>query len=283
MKVYHKVADIQKYISYSRKEGKSIGFVPTMGALHEGHLSLLRACNTHSDISVVSIFVNPTQFNDKNDLEKYPKTIENDLLALLNEQCAVLFYPDVEEIYPSGTQLQQTYDLGVLETLFEGHYRPGHFQGVCQVVDRLFSIIHPNKVFFGQKDYQQCMVIKKLIALQPAFSNIEMHIVPTVREQSGLAMSSRNLRLSEDEKALATTIYQSLLFIKQSIKPGGTDILTSRAKEQLEQKGFKVDYVAVAHAITLEPVHHWDGKIPLVALIAAYLGNVRLIDNMILS
>lgn len=282
MKLFKKIADIQAYLQAQKDKGLRIGFVPTMGALHQGHISLVKACKAACDIAVVSIFVNPTQFNDKNDLEKYPRTIEKDMTALIGADCDVLFYPDAEEIYPAG-EITRIYDLQSLENLFEGAYRPGHFQGVCQVVDKLFTIVRPHAVFFGQKDYQQCMVIKRLIEITPSFSAIEMTIVPTMREPDGLAMSSRNVRLSEEEKQVAPTIYQTLLFLKQALEVGPLTQLIEAATLKLNEKGFTTDYVGIADAYTLEPVEQWDGQKPLVALIAAFLGQVRLIDNLVIA
>lgn len=282
MKVFKKIADIQTYLTRKKESGLSIGFVPTMGALHEGHLSLLETCKAGCDIAVVSIFVNPTQFNDKKDLEKYPRTIEKDMSALIGAKCSVLFYPDADEIYPPG-EITRIYDLQSLENLFEGAYRPGHFQGVCQVVDKLFTIVKPDAVFFGQKDYQQCMVIKRLIDTTPLFAAIEMTIVPTMRETSGLAMSSRNMRLSEAEKLVAPTIYQTLVFLKQQVRPGALGDIIETATAKLQEKGFVTDYLGFADAYTLEPVEEWDGQKPLVALVAAFLGQVRLIDNLAIA
>lgn len=282
MKVFKKITNIQAYLQGQKEKGLTIGFVPTMGALHQGHLSLLEACKACCDIAVVSIFVNPTQFNDKNDLEKYPRTIEKDMTMLIGADCDVLFYPEAEEIYPPG-EITRIYDLQSLENLFEGAYRPGHFQGVCQVVDRLFSIVQPHIVFFGQKDYQQCMVIKRLIETTPAFNAIKMTIVPTMREPDGLAMSSRNMRLSEEEKQVAPTIYQTLLFLKEAIEAGPLTHIKEAATLKLNEKEFTVDYVGIADAYTLEPVDEWDGQKPLVALIAAFLGQVRLIDNLVIA
>lgn len=282
MKVFKKIIDIQVYLQRQKEKGLTIGFVPTMGALHQGHLSLLEACKTGCDIAVVSIFVNPTQFNDKNDLEKYPRTIEKDMTTLIDADCDVLFYPEPEEIYPPG-EITRIYDLQSLESLFEGAHRPGHFQGVCQVVDKLFSIVRPQAVFFGQKDYQQCMVIKRLIAITPSFNSIDMIIVPTMREPDGLAMSSRNMRLSENEKQAAPTIYQTLLFLKEALEVGPLTGIKEAATLKLNEKGFTTDYVGIANAYTLEPVEEWDGKKPLVALIAAFLGPVRLIDNLVIA
>ncbi|MGC4234616.1 MAG: pantoate--beta-alanine ligase [Niabella sp.] len=282
MKLFQKIADIQAFISGKKEQNLSIGFVPTMGALHEGHLTLLSECKKQCDIAVVSIFVNPTQFNDKKDLEKYPRTIAKDIQALIACECDVLFYPEINEMYPAE-EITRFYDLGALEKVFEGAHRPGHFQGVCQVVDKLFSIVEPNRAFFGQKDYQQCMVIKRLIELTPAFSSITINIVPTMREESGLAMSSRNVLLSDAEKKDAETIYQSLLFIKEALQPGPVEAVANEAAKRLELKGFRPDYVGIADANTLQPVVEWDGKRPLVALIAAFIGNIRLIDNLVIA
>ncbi len=275
------MADIQSFLQKRTLKNAKIGFVPTMGALHEGHISLIKKSKSECDITVCSVFVNPTQFNDKKDLDKYPRTIENDVIALINAGCDLLFLPDVSDIYPEPSV--KKYDLGTLETVYEGSSRPGHFQGVCQVVDRLFEIVKPDAVFFGQKDYQQCMVISRLIDITPGFENIEMNIVPTMREENGLAMSSRNMRLSDGQRANAATIYQTLIYLKEHLAQGDLSNILMSAYEKLVDGGFKPDYVSIADAKTLQPVENWDGGTPLVALIAAFLGEVRLIDNMVLT
>ena len=275
------MADIQSFLQKRTLKNAKIGFVPTMGALHEGHISLIKKSKSECDITVCSVFVNPTQFNDKKDLDKYPRTIENDVIALINAGCDLLFLPDVSDIYPEPSV--KKYDLGTLETVSEGSSRPGHFQGVCQVVERLFEIVKPDAVFFGQKDYQQCMVISRLIDITPGFENIEMNIVPTMREENGLAMSSRNMRLSDGQRANAATIYQTLIYLKEHLAQGDLSNILKSAYEKLVEAGFKPDYVSIADAKTLQPVENWDGGTPLVALIAAFLGEVRLIDNMVLT
>ncbi len=282
MKIFKKINDIKAFLEIKRQQNISIGFLPTMGALHPGHLSLLAQCQNTAQLSVASIFVNPTQFNSAGDLEKYPRTIAQDIEALYTAGCNVLFYPDVAKMYPSG-EMTTFYDLGTLEKIFEGVFRPGHFQGVCQVVNKLFHIIQPHHVFFGQKDYQQCMVIKKLIQLTPAFAHIHIHIVPTLRETGGLAMSSRNLLLSHDEKQKAENIFKTLQYIKQHLTQGNLQPLLHQAFHQLEQAGLEPDYVAIADAQTLNPITNWDGQQPLVALVAAFLGATRLIDNLVLT
>lgn len=280
MWIFKRVADIQAFLQSRRQQKQSIGFVPTMGALHRGHIHLIETCNAKTDVSICSIFVNPTQFNDKKDLEKYPRTIEKDIHMLANAGCDVLFLPDTRQIYPQPVTTQ--YNLGSLEQLFEGSARPGHFQGVCQVVDRLFTIIQPDETFFGQKDYQQCMVVKRLLDVNPTFQNIKLHIEATIREADGLAMSSRNSRLTPEQRQAAPAIYKTLVFLKENIQPGNLKGLLGNAAQQLTAAGFVPDYVALANAATLQPVETWDGKTPLVALIAAFLGEVRLIDNLVI-
>lgn len=281
MILFKRINDLKKYIIDSREANTTIGFVPTMGALHAGHLSLIRASKKSGYLTVCSIFVNPTQFNDPSDYQQYPITIEQDIRLLEQENCDVLFMPDVQEIYPPGHQKKQ-YRLGQLELYLEGKYRPGHFQGVCEVVDRLLDIVEPDLLFLGRKDYQQCMVITELIRLTGKSTRLE--IVPTMREPGGLAMSSRNLRLSEADRKKAIAIYQTLQKIKTVIRPGEINQLSTEASATLLEAGFsKVDYVSIAHAHSLAPVEYWDGKTPLVALAAAFLSGVRLIDNISLT
>jgi pantoate--beta-alanine ligase len=281
MILFKKGNELRKYLIEKTSEGHTIGFVPTMGALHEGHLSLIRAAREKSDLVVCSIFVNPTQFNDQQDYLHYPKTIDQDIFLLEKSTCDVLFLPDVHEIYPDG-YLPPHYELGSLETLFEGKYRPGHFQGVCQVVDRLLEIVMPSLLFLGQKDYQQCMVIERLIGLKEYAT--QLYIVPTMREASGLAMSSRNLRLNEQDRTKAAAIHSGLTSIQSHLKPGLVQQLCDEVVTDLLRVGFeKVDYISIANAKTLEPIKEWDGKTPLVALAAAFLSGVRLIDNIPLT
>ena len=280
MIILKKAADLTEYLSQKRKKGGQIGFVPTMGALHSGHSSLVGFAKQAGEICVCSIFVNPTQFNNKADFENYPSTIERDIDELEKAGCDILFLPAVVEIYPGGMENKDPYPLGFVETVLEGKYRPGHFQGVCQVVHRLLSITEPDRLYLGQKDYQQCLVIKKLIGL--IHSNTELVICPTVREADGLAMSSRNLRLNMSERKEAVKIAETLAFIKKEIRPGYLGDLKERAKQYLEAEGFKVDYVEIADAGTLELQDNWNGKLPLVSLAAAFLHEIRLIDNMLL-
>lgn len=270
MVICRTVTALQEYLS-SRPKGPRLGFIPTMGALHDGHASLIREARAGGRFTVVSVFVNPTQFNDPADFQKYPKTVDQDILLLERAGVDVLFLPEVAGIYPQGAAPAKRYDLGYLETVLEGAYRPGHFQGVCQVVERLLRIVRPDDLYMGQKDYQQCLVVQRLIDLEHL--PVTLVVCPIRREPDGLAMSSRNMRLDTGHRAGATAIYAAL----EAIKGGATP---ETAKTQLESRGFKVDYVAIASAQTLEP---WDGKSDAVALIAAFYNDVRLIDNVVLA
>ncbi|HET9745359.1 MAG TPA: pantoate--beta-alanine ligase [Chitinophagaceae bacterium] len=283
MIIFNKPRAIHSFLKNKRSAKNRTGFVPTMGALHPGHISLIEAAKKENDEVISSIFVNPTQFNDPEDFKKYPITPEKDILSLEIAGCDVLFLPSVSDIYPAGINNLSHYDLGFLETILEGKYRPGHFQGVCQVVHRLLEIVLPNNLYLGQKDYQQCLVIQKLIRLIGFGDKIRVSICPTLREDDGLAMSSRNTRLNEEERKKANAIFKTLLFIKSNLYAMKVEQLKKAALSSLTEKGFKVDYVEVADATTLQLVDAWDGKQKIIALAAAFLGNVRLIDNMVLN
>jgi len=280
MMIFKHIRDIQPYLQTRQNNGLTTGFVPTMGALHKGHISLVSKAKKEADVVVSSIFINPTQFNDPKDFDKYPVTLDKDIYVLEKAGCDVLFLPAVAEMYPEGLQSPKKYELGYLETVLDGAFRPGHFQGVCQVVEKLVRILQPNKLFLGQKDYQQCMVIKKLVGLLGV--NTTIIIAPTQRELDGLAMSSRNTRLTEADRARASLIYKTLQMIKQEIKPGDISELKTKAITILTAENFKVDYIEIAAADSLQLLDHWDGVTPLVALAAAFIGEVRLIDNLLL-
>lgn len=272
---------LQENVNFLKSKNNAIGFVPTMGALHEGHLSLINASKKENGITVCSIFVNPTQFNDPKDFEKYPVTIEADIEKLEKAGTSVLFLPSVTEMYPGGISLLPHYELGFIESILEGKYRPGHFQGVCQVVHKLLEAVQPDNLYMGQKDYQQCMVINKLLQLTGL--NIKLHTMPTLREHDGLAMSSRNVRLNETERKKALTIFRVLNYLKDHIEKESIAYLLDKSNLMLDESDFRPDYVAIANAETLEPVNNWNGKQKIVALIAAYQNEVRLIDNMALN
>lgn len=280
MIIFKKIKELRSYLDQQKEKPIVTGFVPTMGALHQGHISLISLAGETCQLVVASIFVNPTQFNDPKDFEKYPITIDKDINMLEAAGCDVLFLPSVAAMYPGGLKADKHYDLGYLETVLEGASRPGHFQGVCQVVERLLEIVQPAKLFVGQKDYQQCMVVKQLVQLMDI--KTEIVIAPTQREQDGLAMSSRNMRLSAEARAKGPIIYNTLVWIKDTIEPGPVDGLVARALYKLENAGFTPDYVSIANAETLEPVDNWDGRTKLVALTAAFIDEVRLIDNLVL-
>jgi pantoate--beta-alanine ligase len=252
-----------------------------MGALHAGHISLIGMARSRCEISLCSIFVNPTQFNDPADFEKYPVTLEADIALLEQAGCDILFLPSVQEMYPEGLSTGMHYELGPLEEVYEGRYRPGHFQGVCRIVHKLLEATRPDFLFLGQKDYQQCMVIGKLIELTGL--PVKVVVCPTLREPNGLAMSSRNTRLGATEREQAAAINEVMREVAQQLKPGNLLPLKEEGAKRLSQAGFRVDYFDLADARTLESEAAWDGKKELVILTAAFLGEVRLIDNWPLS
>jgi pantoate--beta-alanine ligase len=279
MIVIKDILTLQKHLFSYKDAGKTIGFVPTMGALHDGHISLVQKAISENDVLVCSIFVNPTQFNNPADFQKYPITLEADIEKLEKAGCSILFLPSVEEMYPQNEK-NGYYELGFLETILEGKYRPGHFQGVCMIVDKLLAAVTPSVLYLGRKDYQQCMVIVKMMQLRNY--NIRLSICDTVREKDGLAMSSRNMRLTEVERKQALRIIESLNLIKNNIKKGNIEFLKKDATLFLESNGYRVDYTEIADAETLQLQHEWNGEKKLVALVAAYLNEVRLIDNIVL-
>ena len=279
MLILKQADDLTKFVISKRNAGNKIGFVPTMGALHQGHISLINKSKNENSLTVCSIFVNPTQFTNPEDFEKYPITIESDIEMLETAGCDVLFLPSVEEIYPVSFQ-KIHYNLGEIENILEGKYRPGHFQGVCLVVERLLRIVQCNTMYLGQKDYQQCIVINKMVELQNI--NVEIIIAPTIRESTGLAMSSRNRRLNENEKTKSLSIYNALTFLKSNLSKGDLHLLKTEATSMLISAGFDVDYVEITDN-NLNILENWDGQTNTVGLIAATINQIRLIDNLILS
>lgn len=279
MIIFQKEIDLQTFAQKNAAIWSKTGFVPTMGALHAGHISLIEMCKKQAALCIASIFVNPTQFNDPNDFQHYPVTLASDIQMLAQAGCDVLFLPTVAEIYPHGLATTKTYPLGDLETKLEGHYRPGHFQGVCGVVHRLLTIVKPGYIFMGEKDFQQCMVVNKLIELEKL--TVRLVTCPTLREKDGLAMSSRNLRLTAKQREIAAGIYREMKMIAQNIRHTLSKSLEENAKKNLIASGFhSVDYVSICHSETLQPVDKYDEKKPIRVLAAAYLGEIRLIDNM---
>ncbi len=282
VEIFKTKASLQAYLQQARSTGQKIALIPTMGALHKGHLSLLNYAKPISDIRVCSIFVNPTQFNDPKDLEKYPRPIENDIRLLESVDCDILFLPSVDEMYPDKNEAWHL-DLGELDQIWEGEKRPGHFQGVTQVVYKLFTLVQPDIACFGQKDFQQVMVIKRMIAMKDLA--IQLAICPIIRDQDGLALSSRNARLSDAGKRTALALSRSLQYVKDhihdaiplaEIKDKALQILT-------DTEGLTVEYFALCESSTLKEVNHIDFSKQHVALVAAWVEGVRLIDNMILN
>ncbi|KAA2242502.1 pantoate--beta-alanine ligase [Chitinophaga agrisoli] len=281
--------ELRHYLNTAQQKGATVGFVPTMGALHQGHLSLIQQARQQCNIVVCSIFVNPTQFNDPADFEKYPVTIEKDITLLTAAHTDVLFLPAVAEMYPEGLSAPGPhYDFGALETVLEGEYRPGHFQGVGRVVHKLLDIVQPQQLFMGQKDLQQCLVVKRLLKLIE--SPAEMIICPTLRETDGLAMSSRNMRLSPAERQQAVAIYKTLSYIKDQLQQGAPlPDTVAAARLQLQSAKFEMDYLDVIAvgddgAISFPQASPPAGQ-PLYAAVAARMEGspVRLIDNLQVS
>ncbi len=262
-----------------------LGFVPTMGALHEGHLSLVRCSKRDNPYTVVSIFVNPTQFDDPEDLRTYPRTFERDKELLEKEGVDAVFVPSVEEMYPKGFEDEDAhYDFGYLERILEGAHRPGHFKGVAQIVAKLLRAVEPNVLYLGQKDYQQVLIIKELI--EKLSMPIRVVMCPTVREPDGLAMSSRNVRLSPQQRENALALYKSLVKAKEVYEQGGS---VAQAKQEaikiLESAPLirKIDYFEIADANNLKPINDWDEANKVIALVAVRMEGVRLIDNIFIK
>lgn len=277
IQVYNYIADLQSFLKSKRDSGYTVGLVPTMGALHNGHLSLIKRAKKENDIVVASVFVNPVQFNNPVDLEKYPRTPEKDVALLDGAGCDAVFMPSVEEMYP--TKVEEHYDFGEIEHVMEGACRPGHFNGVAIVVRKLFDIVQPDKAYFGEKDFQQQAIIRKLVNDY----NIKLQIVPCdiVREEDGLAMSSRNMRLSSDERAVAPLIYKTLQDSVARYKTMSPEELKQYTLNKYSEiKEFEVEYVEIADETTLQSVKNWNESEHARIFVALQLGQVRLIDNL---
>ncbi len=281
MKVLRRADELHKYLTEHKLQGISVGFVPTMGSLHQGHLSLIKKCIEQSDICVCSIFVNPTQFNDKADLIKYPRKDDEDIKMLKAAGCDMVYLPNVKDVYPNGMEISEPYNFGQLEFILEGASRPGHYQGVAQVVDRLLQVVQPDVLFLGQKDFQQVKIIKELIS-QKKFET-KVVACPIVREKHGLAMSSRNARLSEEERQEAGLLYKTLMRCKKYYSTFTPVELRKWAIENLNSHHLiEVDYFKICNTETLEEIDTWDAAESVITLAAIFTGPVRLIDNMII-
>lgn len=277
MKLIQTIDELRKELHAVRKEGKSIGLVPTMGALHEGHASLVKRAVAENDIVVVSDFVNPTQFNDKNDLLKYPRTLDADCELLEKNGAAYVFAPSVEEIYPEQDNRQFSY--APLDTVMEGKYRPGHFNGVCQIVSKLFLIVEPDRAYFGEKDFQQLAIIREMVRKYPF--NINIVGCPIVREADGLALSSRNTRLSAEQRIqalqISKTLFDSLEYAKSHTLGETKQYVENRIAES---EGLRLEYFEIVDGNTLQTVSEWDDSDYIVGCITVFCGDVRLIDNI---
>ena len=278
MQVINTITELQQLLEAEKKNGHTVGFVPTMGALHQGHLSLVQQAAMEADVVVVSIFVNPTQFNNASDLERYPRDLETDKNALASVKCDIIFAPSVNEVYPEEDTRQ--FSFGTLETVMEGRFRPGHFNGVAQVVSRLFDMVKPDKAFFGLKDFQQLAIICEMTRQL----NLQIDIVPCaiVREEDGLAMSSRNMLLTELQRknapAIARSLFESCNFVAELTI---TELKQKVALEINAVKGLEVEYFEIVDGDSLQPVDNWDESDYIVGCIAVFAGEIRLIDNVI--
>ena len=278
MIVYRTKIDLTGHLLSLQNEGKSIGLVPTMGALHQGHTSLVEKAAAENDVVVVTIFVNPTQFNDPSDLDLYPRTLDQDLELLRQLEADLVFVPAVKEMYPD--EETQIFDLGGLDKVMEGKHRPGHFNGVAQIVSKLFLMIRPHRAYFGQKDFQQLVVIRRLVEILDM--NLTIVSCPIIREKDGLAMSSRNTRLSKEERKLAPFIYETLVHASELMDALSPSQLKEWVILQFKKQGaLELEYFEIVEDKGLIPVNKWDEEVNKVACLAVLLGGVRLIDNLI--
>jgi pantoate--beta-alanine ligase len=276
MEIYVKVSELKSRLSELRKT-KTIGLVPTMGALHPGHLSLVERCKSMCDVTLASIFVNPAQFNDREDYRRYPRTLENDREMLEKAGCNIAFIPSEEEIYPEKDE--RVFDFGELDKVMEGKFRPGHFNGVARVVSRLFDIVNPDKSFFGQKDFQQVVIIKSMV--KQLNLTTEIVVCPIIRERDGLAMSSRNMLLSKNQKKEAAGISNALFYAKeQALKMTVNEIRDETIRRIHLSPELEVEYVEIVNADTMQTVSEWDDSPEIVVCVAVYAGQIRLIDNI---
>lgn len=277
MKLIQTIQELRAELDALRKEGKTIGLVPTMGALHAGHASLVKRAVAENDIVVVSDFVNPTQFNDKNDLLKYPRTLDADCKLLEACGASFVFAPSVEEIYPEPDTRQFSY--APLDTVMEGKYRPGHFNGVCQIVSKLFLIVEPTRAYFGEKDFQQLAIIREMVRKYPF--NLEIVGCPIVREADGLALSSRNARLSTVQRTQALQISKTLFASVEYAKTHTLDETKTFVETKIaESEGLRLEYFEIVDGTSLQTVHSWEDSSYIVGCITVFCGEVRLIDNI---
>lgn len=279
MLILTKIAELQRFLKEEAGR-RTVGLVPTMGALHEGHISLIQTSRLNCDLTVCTIFVNPTQFNDLADLKRYPRMPEKDASLLADARCDLLFMPDVEEIYPAP--VTKAYDFGQLGEILEGKHRPGHFNGVAQIVQRLFEIVSPDYAFFGSKDYQQVMIVRELV--RQMNSPVRIIVCPTLREPDGLAMSSRNALLTQEERRLAGRVPEIMGIARTIALADGTGKAKQFVAAQLAaDPRFRLDYYEICDADTLEILDGEESDRRMISLIAVFVGKIRLIDNLLLN
>ncbi len=276
------VKELNQHITTLKSKNKTVGFAPTMGALHNGHMSLMEASNLENDITVCSVFVNPTQFNEASDLEKYPRTLEADQKMLKKHGVDIVFAPSTEEVYPKNLNTKLKIDFKGIDQEMEGEFRPGHFEGVAQVVKRLLDIVTPDNIYMGQKDFQQFSIIQYMIEYLDIPT--KLRVIPIIREESGLAMSSRNVRLTKENRLAAKEIYKTLKYVKRNKYKLPSKELEQYAMKRLAKvEGFKPEYFTIADGRTLQGIEHVKNVDYAVACTAVWAGDVRLIDNIILK
>jgi pantoate--beta-alanine ligase len=282
MLIFKRVSDLQKHLNSLKIKESQIGFAPTMGALHKGHTSLISRSKADNHVTVASIFVNPTQFNDKKDLEKYPRTPEKDIELLEEAGCDILFMPDVSEIYPDGMTPSVKFNFGKLDRVLEGTFRPGHFDGMAQVVYRLLDIVKPDHIYMGQKDFQQQAIVSSMISQMKL--KTELAMCDIIRESDGLALSSRNVRLTPEDRAISPLIYKILQAAADMVGDYSPAEIQKTCAEKLRNEShFKLEYFEIVDGRTLLPIRLFEDTDFAVAVTAVWLGEVRLIDNMILK
>ena len=281
MRVLKRVSSLKRHLEIIKEENRTIGFVPTMGALHKGHMSLIKKSVEENDITVCSIYVNPTQFNQQEDLDKYPRTLEKDAALLKRYGCNYVFAPSNSQVYPRGFKTKVEVDISHLTSEMEGPNRPGHFEGVVQVVHRLLDIVRPSKLYMGQKDFQQFTIIRHM--LKELEMDTALRVCPIIREEDGLAMSSRNVRLDDDIRPQCNVLHKALLYAKEQLSQLSVSTIEDRAIAKMSSSNFKPEYFEIVDGNTLKPIKNADDHNYIVACTAVWARSVRLIDNMILK
>ena len=279
MKIVRTVSELDALASAARQAGKSVGLVPTMGALHAGHMSLIDRARRDNDLVIASVFVNPTQFNNQGDLATYPRTEQADCDLLAAHGCDIAFIPAVDEVYPEPDT--RVFDLGEVAAVMEGPMRPGHFNGVAQIVSKLFMWAHPTRAYFGEKDFQQIAVIRRMVDIEGGFGGLEIVACPIRREDDGLALSSRNVRLTPEQRAQAPVIYKTLAKSVEYARAHSVDDTVKFVTDELNAvPGMEVEYYSIVNPRTMQPVTSWGEAIDPQGCITVYVGDVRLIDNI---